>query len=150
MNRVHPGCLLSLVSVVLLCSCDSNEVEGPAAVELNISGTITAEVDGSPIHGAKVLLGRMFVAPVASETTSDGGGRYALRLRLETPDAYYEEWGNPCGTLGLEVRANGYHHEGMGRTINFRNPRFRCTNEPQIIDISLRSCPDCTWSDLGK
>jgi hypothetical protein len=139
MNGVLPWRSLLLVSVVLLCSCDSNEVEGPLTVELNISGTITAEADGSPIQGARVFLRRMIV-PGSAETTSDGEGRYAIRLSLEKPGAY--EWADPCGTFKLEVRANGYvGQETWERTDHFPNLKgLRCTSEPQTIDFSLERC----------
>ena len=117
-----------LVVLTCLCGCDSNE----ETLDLNISGTVTSEVDGLPIEGAEFqLINSVYSTWKSIYARSDSAGRYTLSLTVDSQ----------CRVIlhcwATRHRSQSIYLNGQTPTATNSDSRLRCSSEPQTIDFLL-------------
>lgn len=119
--------------VALFLSACSPEPTAPAteAILLRLQGRVTSAVDGSPVHGAAVILGRggHFTLPRdLAQTSTDEKGDYAIEHSV------FVLRGN-CGASQLWIRVSAPGFKDKGGVESSLRPR--CVETIQRIEVVL-------------
>ena len=143
-RSMRSGTRLTLAAILLLAlaACEGSSFEPLPATHLSLAGSVTSEVDGTPIQGATVeFYGIMlsYSPPTWTDrktthgtTVTDADGRYAITVsflcELMGDPIEYREY--------LSATAPGFDGAGYGGY-----GKFRCTTDTQTHDFVLSPQP---------
>jgi hypothetical protein len=137
--------LAGAAALTLSSGCD-NLVRPSDNVDLQIQGRVTDATSGAPVNGAKVALvvTEDHVSRDLTSVRTDSDGRYAISFRL-TKIVTEKQFRDSCsvwgknGTTDVTMLAQATGFVIWSRSGDDGAPPLRCTGEPQVIDLKLRS-----------